>query len=275
MSSFSKADVTALAREWCPPAIRRLLSRSATRFEGPFSNWAEAAAVAGDGYAASDILLTVRAAAKAVQGGIAEFERDGVTFGERDYVWPVAACLLRAAALEGGKLRVIDFGGSLGSTFIQHRHLFSGLHDLRWSVVEQAHFVDCGRREFATKQLHFYRSVDECMSAAAHDVALLSSVIQYLPRPDSIVQELHAAGIKYLIVARTPVTDGITDQYYVQRVDAAIYRAKYPIRVFTRDSLARCCHPYVPLLDFLSPVDRHDPFAQIGRLLQRTTAGVG
>ena len=76
------------------------------------------------------------------------FERDGVVFDQPDYNFPLLACLLRVATESGNRLRVLDFGGSLGSTYFQCRPFLGGVSELRWTVVEQPQFVECGRREF-------------------------------------------------------------------------------------------------------------------------------
>ena len=59
-----------------------------------------------------------------------------------------------AAAANGGRLEVVDFGGALGSTWWQHREELSALGLRRWVVVEQPQFIEAGR-EFAGEILGF------------------------------------------------------------------------------------------------------------------------
>ena len=70
---------------------------------------------------AQDILDKVLAATLKVKQGQAVFERDSVLFDEIEYSWPLLAGLMWAAASNGGKLNVLDFGGALGSSYYQNR----------------------------------------------------------------------------------------------------------------------------------------------------------
>ncbi len=120
----------ALARDWFPPAVVRLIRRGrgpqqdgGLRFEGDFATWEEASAQCA-GYDAEDILAKVLAATLKVKSGEAACERDSVLFDDIEYAWPVLAGLMWAAARNGGKLNVLDFGGALGSSYFQNRKFF-------------------------------------------------------------------------------------------------------------------------------------------------------
>ena len=99
----------ALAHDWLPPAIARLIVRGQApqqdgglRFEGDFATWEEAKAQC-TGYDAKDILAKVLAATLKVKCGEAAFERDSVLFDEVEYAWPMLAGLMWAAARNGGR----------------------------------------------------------------------------------------------------------------------------------------------------------------------------
>jgi len=201
------------------------------RMGGPFASW-EAAAAQCRGYDQTNILETVRHAAQQVKQGKAAFERDGVAFAEPDYAWPLLTGLLYVAACDEGRLSVMDFGGSLGSAYLRHRVWLQGLREVRWHVVEQPHFVACGLAEFADTQLHFHRSVTDCIAMARPNVLLLGSVLQYLPRGLLELETLLALGIPTVIVDRTPFSVNDETQILVQTVSARIYRASYPCRFF-------------------------------------------
>ncbi len=64
-------------------------------------------------------------ATRKVVAGEAVYERDSVVFDHLEYAWPLLACLLQIAA-ERRSLRVIDFGGSLGSSWRQNRRFSVG-----------------------------------------------------------------------------------------------------------------------------------------------------
>ena len=122
-------EVKSWLRALTPPVVwtmaRRFLGSDGVTFRGDFASWHEAEQVA-KGYGAPEILERVREAALKVKRGEAVFERDGVCFYEEEFRWPALACLLRIAAENGGELSVIDFGGSLGSFYFQHKKHFAG-----------------------------------------------------------------------------------------------------------------------------------------------------
>ncbi len=209
----------------------RLLGRGS--FVGDYSTWVEAEKAAS-GYNAPAILDRVREAALKVKRGEVAFERDSVCFHHEEYRWPTLACLLRIAAVNGGRLRVLDFGGSLGSFWFQHRKLLGGLREVRWAVVEQSHYVECGREEFQDEVLNFHASVEDCLREGAVDVILLSSVLQYLPEPYGWLEQFAETEVRWLLLDRTPFIEQDRDRLTVQHVPPSIYPASYPAWFFSR-----------------------------------------
>jgi putative methyltransferase (TIGR04325 family) len=225
-----------LAHDWLPPAIahwlRARLGRP-IRFEGDFENW-EAAALQCTGYDADDILAKVLASTNKVKNGEAAFERDSVLFEGIEYVWPVLTGLLWAAARNGGRLSVLDFGGALGSTYFQNRRFLRALPEVNWNVVEQANFVEAGLAGIQDEQLRFYGSIEQCVDENRPNVVLLSSVLQYLKSPIDVLKRLSCAGADTLIIDRTPFSKQGGEKLMIQRVPASIYAASYPMRVFSQ-----------------------------------------
>ena len=107
------------------------------------------------GYDDAAVLQRVHESALKVKRGDALFERNSVCFYHEEYRWPIFACLLVAAAERDAHLNVLDFGGSLGSFYFQHRKFFSKLKNVSWSVVEQTQFVECGREQIQDGTLKF------------------------------------------------------------------------------------------------------------------------
>jgi putative methyltransferase (TIGR04325 family) len=167
---------------------------------------------------------------EAVLRGDAAFERDGIAFTTPEYRWPVLAGLLEVAAQEG-ELRVLDFGGSLGSLFWQHREFFSGIR-VSWGVIEQPAFVAMGST-LSQDSVGFFPSVTEYLSSSTPHVILLSSVLQYLPNPEQILQELLATPANTLIIDRTPISDSLSNTPCLQVVPQHIYSGSYPAWVFS------------------------------------------
>lgn len=226
-------------KQWLPPAlIERLkpLFRYGVYFSGRYDDW-ESASQSATGYNADLILEKVKYATLEVIAGRAAFERDSVLFNEVQHSFPVLAGLLRASAENKDQLSVLDFGGSLGSSYFQCSNFLSVLSALSWNVVEQPHFVRCGQECIKSEQLKFYFSIDEVLQENEPNVVLLSSVLQYLPEPYTILAELMQSKINYLIIDRTPFSDELHDAITVQHVPSSIYPASYPCRIFSKHAL--------------------------------------
>jgi len=225
-------------KQLVPPVVlqglHRIRSGRGVAFEGDFPSW-QAALDAAGGYDAPAILARVRAAALKVKRGEAVFERDSVCFDHEEYRWPTLACLLQIASENRGRLHVLDFGGSLGSFYFQHRKFLSRIPELCWSVVEQPHFVSVGKKEFEDESLKFCSSIDACVAGQPVDVALFSSVLQYLPDPLVPVADIAGAEIRYALIDRTAFIDEDRDRLTVQHVPAAIYKASYPAWFLSRN----------------------------------------
>lgn len=218
--------------DWLPPVLAhalRNLRRKHIRFVASSSIWDETAAQC-TGYDSTRILAKVLDATLRVKRGEAAFERDSVLFMEPELNWPVATGLLLAAANRGGRLNVLDFGGALGSMYFRSRTLLRHINDVRWSIVEQPHYV-CAAKEHGLEEnrLHFYDSIGACAADAQIDLVLLSSVLQYIPDPALIINEIIRLGARWLIVDRTPFQNHSDDRLFIQRVPKAIYHASYPM----------------------------------------------
>jgi len=221
-----------------PRSWRRRLRRLGAQpvYTGRYSSWAEAAA-ASRGYADEGIFEKTLAAARAVRDGRAAWERDTVLFASPAANAPLLAALRLAAAAHGQRLNVADFGGSLGSTWWQHRPWLADLAEVRWSVVEQARWVDTGRREFTAGPLRFYGTLAECCEVEHPKVLLLSSVLPYLESPHELLAAARAGGFTHLIIDRTGFVARGPDRLTVQHVPPEIYEASYPCWFFDRSAL--------------------------------------
>lgn len=229
----------ALIRDCLPPLATRWLQQlrsGGIRFAGNYQNWGEASQHA-TGYDTDAILSRVLDATLKVKRGEAAYERDSVVFDQIEYIWPVLSGLMWAAARNQGRLNVLDFGGALGSTYFQHRRFLEGIADVRWNVVEQAHYVERGNALIAEGPLRFYSDIAACLAEQAPNVVLLSSVLQYLPDPLGILDKLGRVGAAVMLIDRTPLARLPENQLLVQHVPASIYPASYPMWVFSDSQL--------------------------------------
>ncbi len=226
-------------KDWLPPVLLRAVrhrEENGIRFEGNYKTWEEAAALC-TGYDARLILDKVLEATLKVKHGEAVFERDSVLFDEIQYSWPVTAALMWAAARNNGELHVLDFGGSLGSSYFQNRKFLSSLKAVSWHVVEQAHFVDKGKAFIEDDVIKFHTSIDESVKSVSPNVILISSVAQYLPNPQWLFDQINSVEADILLFDRTPFTVEFEDAICIQNVPSAIYKASYPMWLLSRNNV--------------------------------------
>jgi putative methyltransferase (TIGR04325 family) len=260
-------------QRWLPPVAVDALKRSfgSVHFEGNYSSWSEAAQ-ACEGYGTDVVLERVVAAATAVKEGRAAYERDSLVFHESAYEWPLLSCLLWAANHEGGALNVLDFGGSLGSSYYQHRAWLQGLRRLRWSIVEQQNFVRVGRERFQDDTLRFFPDVDNCIQEEKPTVLMLSGVLQYLEDPYALLNSLLDKAFEVIILDRTPLLDSPKSRITLQRVGERIYPATYPAWFFSRTEFLRVFEGRYRLIQAFDCADRVNlPSRFQGFLFERIT----
>jgi putative methyltransferase (TIGR04325 family) len=223
-------------RDFLPPVLTAGILRLRGRYgySGNYRSW-DAARSHATGYDSESILAKVRVSALKVKNGEAVYERDSVLFDTVEYSWPLLAALLWIASRNGNRLNVVDFGGSLGSTYFQNKEFLRHLVELHWKVVEQARFVDCGKREFENDHLKFFGSLEASCLGAPPDAILFSSVLQYLEKPYSVLAAACEYGCEFLLFDRTTFIDRGNDRITLQKVPPEIYDASYPAWFFNRE----------------------------------------
>lgn len=229
-----------------PPPPKPIISWS-----GNYASWEEAKELC-TGYEADIILQKIRESVLKVKNGEAVYERDSVIFDKIQYNWPLLACLFKIGVEYGNKLSVLDFGGSLGSTYFGSRDFLKDLA-LEWSVVEQPHFVACGQQEIADGQLKFYYTIEDCLKERQPNVLLLSGVLQYLDKPYEWIEKLLQYQFPYVIIDRTAFIEGATDRLTIQEIHEPIYEASYPVWFFNEENfLSAWTSKHYLLSDFQS-----------------------
>ena len=212
-----------------PPVLDEIYRRIFRRwgFYGEYARW-EDAMRASSGYDSAVILERVREASLKVKAGEASYERDSVLFEKVQYSWPLLAGLLYVASRKGNRLNLVDFGGSLGSSYFQNRKFLAHLSELHWNIVEQRHFVDCGKRDFEDNYLKFYYDLDTCFRDQHPDAILFSGAIQYLEDPHGMLEKVKSFGFEFVLFDRTSFLTKGDDQLTVQKVPGRIFPASYP-----------------------------------------------
>ena len=201
---------------------------------GNYPDWS-AALSQSDGYDANHILEKTKNALLKVKNGDAVSERDTVLFNEIHYTWPVLSTLMWVAAKNMGKLNVLDFGGSLGSTYYQNKAFLDDLPHVRWNIVEQPQYIEVGEKNFADEVLHFYTDIETCLAETEPNLILFCGVLQYLPEPFQILDQVFKLTHAPIVVDRTSFWVGEKDHLAVQTVPPDIYEASYPSWIFAKE----------------------------------------
>jgi len=183
-----------------------------------------------NGYNKDKILQKCKDSLLKVKNGEYPYERDSVLFNEKEIFFPLLSSLLYVSLKHNKILNIIDFGGSLGSTYYQNRDILkqAGI-TINWYIIEQENFVKCGNEYFTNEELHFYNNIDEVLKQTDISVCLLSSVLPYLKEPYDILEKLKQIDVKFIIIDRTMfLNDETNDILTIQKVPPEIYEATYP-----------------------------------------------
>jgi putative methyltransferase (TIGR04325 family) len=232
-SAVDAGAVRRMLRSLTPPLAwgmaRKVLKPHPITFRHGYPSW-QAACDASKGYDAPAIMNRVREAAGRVRDGLAACERDGCTFDHIEYSWPLLAGLLHAG-LGRDALRVVDFGGALGSTWFQNRGFLGPLPRVDWRIVEQPHYVEVGNAEFRSAGLAFFNTMEEA-AAEPVDIVLFCGVLNWIPDAEAILASALATGARFILLDRTLFNHGLRPSWAVQTVREPIYDASYPVQIF-------------------------------------------
>lgn len=218
--------------------------RRAVHYKGDYPTW-DAAVSHASGYDAANILDKVKSATFEVLKGNAVFERDSVLFYEEEPNYPLITAVMRAT-IGKQELKILDFGGGLGSVYFQNRKFFSHFSNVSWRIVEQKHFVDAGRELFCSYNtpVSFYFTLDEAMKGWKPDIVLLSSVLQYLPDYKAILEDIKKHNIETIVIDRCLCwCEDLPHRYCIQSVSKAIYKASYAVQLFNLQDLISVLSP--------------------------------
>ena len=190
-------------------------------------------------------------------------ERDGFTLSMPQYPYQLLTALLHLAGQNGNaNLTVVDFGGSLGSSYFACKPWLQHVRNLKWTVVEQAHFEVIGRNRFADGRLDFSASLDTI--AIRPDLVLASGVLMYLPDPYETLDLLLNMGAEICVVDRTATVPTVNDIFTVEHVRSGNYEASYPCRFLSHAKLTTACLAKYNCVEEFLALDKFSvPFAEL------------
>ena len=220
-------------------AMESLLSLK-TYIRGNYITWEAACADLPDkyksGYAQNNILAQVYENTEKVRSGEAAFERDGVLFYQKEYNNNLLASLLVALNhYKGQKVDVLDYGGSLGSSYFQHRDVLEN-YNYSWNIIEQEGFVKKGKESIP--EIEFFYNMSEHIQAGKRcNILILSGVLQYFSESLKTLKIILDCSFEYVIIDRTFFNVANKTRLAIQYVPPIIYDAAYPVALFSREEL--------------------------------------
>ncbi len=220
---------------------------SGIRYLGDYANWQDAAAECR-GYDDSVIFDKVIQASKKVIDGEAVWERDSFLFYQEKYVYKLCAAILRCALRNDNQgVRVLDIGGSLGSTYFQNRKYLSDVKNLEYVVAEQDRYAAYGHEYLEDAVLKFISSQRDWENMERFDIILMSASLQYIPNYAGIISKIKKAEPRYIIFDRVLVGD--RGRICRETVPETIYKSSYPLRIFSEEEIRDFCEPEYKLIE--------------------------
>ncbi|PON11272.1 hypothetical protein C2W62_45710 [Candidatus Entotheonella serta] len=102
------------------------------------------------------------------------------------------------------------------------------LNAVQWSIVEQPHFVECGKNVIEDNTLKFYYTIEDCIQDINPKCLILSGVIQCLNNPYDWINEFLTYEFEYIIFDRTAFIKDEHNRLTIESVPESIYKASYP-----------------------------------------------
>ena len=216
-----------IKNDWLPPIIKTKLklwfgSKKGSSFKGEYISWDEALANCEGGYDDPLILERVLASTLKVKFGEIAYERDGIVFDEIEYSWEVLVGIMMAASHNNGQLCVLDIGGSLGTTYFQNKQFLDHINFQSWNIIEQAHYVDSGRKNIQDDKIRFYEDINQCLDESKPNIIIISGSLQYMPNLDNFIEKVINVGASTIIIDRTFIQKTEFNKIFIQYASSDI-----------------------------------------------------
>ncbi|WP_231459364.1 MULTISPECIES: methyltransferase, TIGR04325 family [unclassified Pedobacter] len=263
-----------LLKEFAPPIINTLRWYSFKYgWKGNYSSFDEAQKKC-KGYDENHILNRIIETTQKVRDNEAVYERDGLIYDEISVNHHLLSTLLLIASRNNNKLTLIDFGGSLGTSYYQNINYLNHLTELNWCIIEQENYVKIGKEQFENEHVKFYYTLEECLASNSNpDLLLLSSSLQYIKNPYNLLQHIQSFNVPYLMLDLVGYNPDEVDRITIQNVPPVFYgiEASYPCTFFSKHKLeAQLNTNYSKEFEFISEPQKYyinlKPFRYEGSL---------
>ena len=225
--------------------------------KGNYKNYEEALEYS-NGYQESVILHKVKKAIIRILEGEDAWERDGSIFPNPQ---PRQEIIKIIEKFSNKKLSIIDFGGGLGTLFINNRELFKSVE--KYYVIEQDNFVDIGndisrKYNLPIKFVKSLKSID-----FNPNLIIFSSVLQYIPNLEEVLIQTCKLDPEVILIDRTCYTNNSKMKWHNQLIECYYEKIiSYPIRPLKINYILNLLYNYKIekkwLNDFDAEIPKHE-----------------
>ena len=233
--------------------IIRACRKGSAKFNGKYKNFSEIP-VSDCSYETEEIVTKTIKRADSILESI-----HASTMLERR-AQPILFCIFDAVIRSKKRnISIIDFGGSFGKYYhIIRKYLDSDIK-LNWMIIETPSFVTKAKDMFLTEELTFFKSIEDAIETTPHiDIFFASNSLQYVESPHKILATVVNQKLQQIILTSMPMLPpGYKEDFCsIQHVTRHIYKAKYPIWLFSKLILVNTLNYYDLQAEWDIPEDR-------------------
>ena len=223
-------------------------------YSGDFKSWKDADQECM-GYDLANIpLRTLDSITKTINSNTS-YERDGaiISYNNKECRPDGQDQLINYISKLGDDPKILDFGGSLGSTYFQIKN-FIKKKSIEWHILEQPFYKNLGERYLQKffPNIHFH---DNLKTNYKFDLLCINGVLSYLEDPYCELKKMLSLGIPKVFIDRQQViVDSESDRIVIQVVPPEIYSTIYVCTFLGEKKLNKTMedHGYFLSNDFLA-----------------------
>lgn len=234
--------------------LKILLFKKRLNLKGSYKNYSDALKNS-NGYQESIILNKVEDAIIKILEGEDVWERDGSIFPNPQPKQKIVEIIEK---ISNKKLSIIDFGGGLGTLYINNRKLFKSIK--KYYVIEQENFVISGNNiskkyNLPIKFLTSLKNIE-----FNPDIIIFSSVLQYIPNLEEILMQTYKLEPQIILIDRTCYTNNSEMKWHNQFIECYYEKIiSYPIRPLKKKYILNLLNNYKVVKKWVNDFDVEIP----------------
>ncbi|MDB0022452.1 methyltransferase, TIGR04325 family [Flavobacteriaceae bacterium] len=158
-----------------------------------------------------------------------KYESDGINFNnlniDHNFLESLKKCIKTDNTI------LLDFGGSLGTTFFKYHDLISKNKLIEWFIIEQEKIFEKSKILNFPINLKFFKNIDEIQ--VKPDIILLGSVLQYIEHHNKLLTKLISLKPNYVFIERTIFSINNLEPIYIQENYFNFKKTSYPVRAIS------------------------------------------